>query len=338
MSQILSYRVTGVSISFWTHVYACLKIYLWCSQHQLTWIHIFVIMKKSRIECQNKLFSFLFWNLKHHGLREQGAQERREGEEGGERKRGGRGEDWLVSFNLACKWIHTVERRHTGTPTFIRYAASIRATRRTGWKDRSNSRTFLSEILIQRQWACCHSSSGVWRGNTVRGRCQGGTLKAFPGCRDTDHTHHKTHGSTTFSWVHLIWAGWDHCSTFSVCHCCSPTVSQKYSRKKTEKIKTQKQIEFTAKQALCWGREEMWCVAQPVVTSHNPTDPSLSPVCVSEYWAPSAGLGAMWLGSSVHISTDRLSFSLHSTVNNSLQSKMPHESILNMVFCFLVIP
>lgn len=155
----------------------------------------------------------MVWENREHRRRGRGKKK-------GEEKRGGRGEDWLVTFNLACKWIHTVERRHIGTPTFIRYTASIRATRmcsrRIGWKDRSNFRTFLSEILIQRQWACCHSSSGVWRGNTVRGRCQGGTLKAFPGCRDMDHTHHKTHGSTTSSWVHIIWADWDHCSTLSV--------------------------------------------------------------------------------------------------------------------------
>lgn len=282
VSQILSYRVTGVNISFWTHVYACLKSYLWCSQRQLTWIHIFVIMKKSRIECQNKLFSFLFWNLKHHGLREQGAQERREREEGGEEKRGGRGEDWLVSFNLACKWIHTVERRHTGTPTFIRYAASIRATRtcsrRTGWKDRSNSRTFLSEILIQKQWPCCHSSSGVWRGNTVRGRCQGGTLKAFPGCRGTDHTHHKTHGSTTSSWVHLIWADWDHCSTLSVGSTNSEPKIFKEKDRENQNTETNWIYCKTSTLLSPWGNVMCCTACGDLPQSHRPQP--LSSVCV----------------------------------------------------------
>lgn len=200
----------------------------------------------------------------------------------GEGKRGGRGEDWLVSFNLACKWIHTVERRHIDTPTFIPYTASIRATRtcskRTGWKDRINSRTFLSEILIQRQWACCHSSSGVWRGNTVWDRCQGGSLKASLGAEIwTTHIPKRMVPSHASERILFELVG----ITVRLYLWVQATVSQKYSRNKTEKEKkTQKKIWIYCKKALCWVHGEMWCVAQPVVASHNGTDPSLPPVCV----------------------------------------------------------
>lgn len=240
-------------------------------------------------------------------------------EEGGgrEERRERRGLIGRLSKHLAYTWIHTVERRHIETPTFIQYAASIRATRmcsrRTGWKTRAILELFLQKYssrgnglsqsmvslkLYNRQTSTLRCEEGIQWGLGAREVPWSPAWVQRYGPYTSQNTWfcHTLLEHSLFELVGItvglyLWA--------------QPTVSQKYSRKKAQKDQNTDTKWICCKSTLLspWGNVMSCTACCGLLQCHRPQPL----VCVLEYWTPWACLWAVWLGSNVHTSTDLLS-------------------------------